>query len=53
MLGWMNDQALHRTLTNRAGATYWSRSRAEFWVKGETVRPTSQVREISRARLRR
>ena len=35
MLAWMNDEALHRTLTT-GRATYWSRSRKEFWVKGET-----------------
>ncbi len=35
MLGWMDDVALHRTLTTGRG-TYWSRSREEYWVKGET-----------------
>jgi phosphoribosyl-AMP cyclohydrolase len=35
MLGWMDDEALHRTLTS-GRATYWSRSRAAYWVKGET-----------------
>jgi len=35
MLAWMNDEALHRTLTT-GRATYWSRSRQELWVKGET-----------------
>ncbi|MEV0717688.1 phosphoribosyl-AMP cyclohydrolase [Asanoa sp. NPDC050611] len=35
MLAWMNDDALHRTLTT-GRATYWSRSRQEIWVKGET-----------------
>ncbi len=35
MLGWMDDEALHRTLTTGRG-TYWSRSRREYWVKGET-----------------
>ena len=35
MVGWMDDQALHRTLTT-GRATYWSRSRQEYWVKGET-----------------
>jgi phosphoribosyl-AMP cyclohydrolase len=35
MLAWMNAQAVVRTLeTGRV--TYWSRSRAAFWVKGET-----------------
>jgi phosphoribosyl-AMP cyclohydrolase len=35
MLAWMDDEALHRTLTG-GRATYWSRSRGEYWVKGET-----------------
>jgi phosphoribosyl-AMP cyclohydrolase len=35
MVGWMDDEALHRTLTT-GRATYWSRSREEHWVKGET-----------------
>jgi phosphoribosyl-AMP cyclohydrolase len=35
MMAWMNDAALHRTLTSRE-ATYWSRSRQSLWVKGET-----------------
>lgn len=35
MLAWMNAEAVARTL--EAGrVTYWSRSRAAFWVKGET-----------------
>jgi hypothetical protein len=35
MLAWMDDEALHRTLTT-GRCTYWSRSRQEYWVKGET-----------------
>jgi phosphoribosyl-AMP cyclohydrolase len=35
MVGWMDDQALHRTLTT-GRATYFSRSRQQYWVKGET-----------------
>ena len=35
MVGWMDDEALHLTLTT-GRATYWSRSRQEYWVKGET-----------------
>ena len=42
MLGWMDDEALDRTL--RTGrATYWSRSRREYWVKGETSGHTQRV----------
>lgn len=35
MLAWMDGEALQRTLRTRR-ATYWSRSRGEYWVKGET-----------------
>ena len=45
MLAWMDDEALHRTLTTGRG-TYWSRSRGEHWVKGETSGHTQQVREV-------
>lgn len=35
MMAWMNAEAVTETL--RTGrVTYWSRSRAELWVKGET-----------------
>ena len=45
MLGWMDDEALHRTLTT-GRATYWSRSRGEYWVKGETSGHRQWVREV-------
>ena len=45
MLGWMDDEALHRTLTTRRG-TYWSRSRQEYWVKGETSGNRQRVVEV-------
>lgn len=35
MLAWMDDEALRRTLTT-GRATYWSRSRQRYWIKGET-----------------
>lgn len=35
MLGWMDDEALHRTLTS-GRVTFWSRSRQEYWRKGDT-----------------
>jgi len=35
MLAWMNEAAVRRTLET-GKVTYWSRSRAAFWVKGET-----------------
>ncbi|WP_196776931.1 phosphoribosyl-AMP cyclohydrolase [Haloechinothrix halophila] len=45
MLAWMDDEALHRTLTTRR-ATYFSRSRQQLWVKGETSGHTQHVREV-------
>ena len=45
MLAWMDDEALRRTLQTRRG-TYWSRSRREYWVKGETSGHTQFVREV-------
>jgi phosphoribosyl-AMP cyclohydrolase len=45
MVAWMNDEALHSTLTTRRG-TYFSRSRNELWVKGETSGHTQYVREV-------
>jgi phosphoribosyl-AMP cyclohydrolase len=45
MLAWMNAEALARTLeTGRA--TYWSRSRGEMWVKGETSGHIQKVVEV-------
>ncbi|MDN4479031.1 phosphoribosyl-AMP cyclohydrolase [Demequina lignilytica] len=35
MVAWMNDEALHETLTS-GRAVYWSRSRQELWRKGDT-----------------
>ena len=46
MVGWMDDEALRRTLTT-GRATYWSRSRQEYWVKGETSGHTQQVRSVA------
>ena len=45
MLAWMDDAALALTLRSRRG-TYWSRSRGEYWVKGETSGNTQHVREV-------
>ncbi|WTW94380.1 phosphoribosyl-AMP cyclohydrolase [Streptomycetaceae bacterium NBC_01309] len=42
MVGWMDDEALHRTLTT-GRCTYWSRSRKEYWVKGDTSGHTQRV----------
>ncbi|HET6480109.1 MAG TPA: phosphoribosyl-AMP cyclohydrolase [Actinoplanes sp.] len=46
MLAWMDDEALHRTLTT-GRATYWSRSRREYWVKGETSGHHQYVRAVA------
>ena len=45
MLAWVDDEALARTLAT-GRATYWSRSRREYWVKGETSGHTQQVKEV-------
>ncbi len=45
MLAWMDDEALRLTLETRRG-TYWSRSRRQYWVKGETSGHTQAVREV-------
>jgi phosphoribosyl-AMP cyclohydrolase len=46
MLGWMDDEALHRTLTT-GRCTYWSRSRQEYWVKGESSGHAQWVRSVA------
>ncbi len=45
MLAWMNAQALAATLET-GQATYWSRSRGELWVKGETSGNMQAVVEV-------
>ncbi|EEP70848.1 phosphoribosyl-AMP cyclohydrolase [Micromonospora sp. ATCC 39149] len=46
MVAWMDDEALHRTLTT-GRATYWSRSRQEYWVKGATSGHHQHVRSVA------
>lgn len=46
MLGWMDDEALHRTLTT-GRCTYWSRSRQEYWVKGDTSGHVQHVKSVA------
>ncbi|MEV0035834.1 phosphoribosyl-AMP cyclohydrolase [Streptomyces sp. NPDC050804] len=46
MLGWMDDEALHRTLTT-GRCTYWSRSRREYWVKGDTSGHVQHVKSVA------
>ena len=44
MVGWMNETALRRTFeTGRSW--FWSRSRQEYWCKGETSGDRQWVRE--------
>jgi phosphoribosyl-AMP cyclohydrolase len=45
MLAWVDDEALARTLDS-GRATYWSRSRREYWVKGDTSGHVQHVKEI-------
>jgi phosphoribosyl-AMP cyclohydrolase len=46
MVAWMNDDALHRTLTT-GRAWYYSRSRSELWRKGDTSGHVQHVRSVS------
>jgi phosphoribosyl-AMP cyclohydrolase len=43
MLGWMDAEALRRTLTE-GRVTFWSRSRSEYWRKGDTSGNPQYVR---------
>jgi phosphoribosyl-AMP cyclohydrolase len=43
MLGYMDDEAVRRTLTE-GRVTFWSRSRQEYWRKGDTSGNRQYVR---------
>ena len=45
MVAWMNREALART-AQTGEATYWSRSRAALWRKGETSGHVQKVVEV-------
>ena len=45
MVGWMDDEALHRTLST-GRTTFWSRSREQHWVKGETSGHRQWVKQV-------
>jgi len=45
MLGWMDAEALRRTLTE-GRVTFWSRSRGEYWRKGDTSGHAQYVRSV-------
>lgn len=47
MLGWMDAEALRRTLTS-GRVTFWSRSRREYWRKGDT---SGHIQLVRGARL--
>lgn len=46
MLGWMNAEAMRRTLTS-GRVTFWSRSRQEYWRKGDTSGHVQYVRAVA------
>ena len=46
MLGWMDAEALRRTLTE-GRVTFWSRSRQEYWRKGDTSGHAQFVRSAA------
>ncbi|MDO9590644.1 MAG: phosphoribosyl-AMP cyclohydrolase [Microcella sp.] len=43
MMGWMDAEALRRTLTE-GRVTFWSRSRQQYWRKGDTSGHAQHVR---------
>jgi len=45
MMGWMNEGALQQTLDTKL-ASFYSRSRQKFWVKGESSGHTQEVLEV-------
>lgn len=46
MMAWMNREALEKTVAS--GRTcFWSRSRKQFWIKGETSGHIQQVKDIA------
>lgn len=47
MLGWMDAEALRRTLST-GRVTFWSRSRQEYWRKGDT---SGHIQLVRGARL--
>ncbi|WP_439140491.1 phosphoribosyl-AMP cyclohydrolase [Roseicyclus sp.] len=47
MMAWMNAAAVARTLAN-GRVTYWSRSRQDFWIKGES---SGHVQELVELRI--
>ncbi len=46
MVGYMNDEAIRRTLTT-GRVTFWSRSRQEYWRKGDTSGHVQYVKSLA------
>lgn len=46
MLAWMDREAVRRTLTS-GRVTFWSRSRGEYWRKGDTSGHRQYVRSVA------
>ena len=46
MVGYMNEEALRRTLST-GRVTFWSRSRQEYWCKGDTSGHVQYVKGVS------
>lgn len=46
MLGYMNEEAVRRTV-HEGRVTFWSRSRQEYWRKGDTSGNRQFVRSIA------
>lgn len=46
MVAWMDDEALHRTMTT-GRVTFFSRSRQEYWRKGDTSGNVQYVKGVS------
>lgn len=46
MLAWMDREAVRRTLTT-GRVTFWSRSRGEYWRKGDTSGHRQYVRSVA------
>ena len=45
MFAWMNAEAVSRTLRS-GNVTYWSRSRGQFWVKGESSGHSQVLKDL-------
>ena len=46
MMGWMDEEAFRRTMTE-GRVTFWSRSRGEYWRKGDTSGNVQYVKGVA------